>query len=304
MRVDEFGRTSKEFSKEIMEPSNELLLRVEKIIGSKPVSWDIVKKGYTVADRYKVKLEDDSYVFVKSATDEETSKWIRDEYKIYGKLKANFLPKLIGYEDSGHPVLILEDLSSGFWPPPWSSGYISRVKETLKDVAQTEPPSDLPSLERIGDKKGWCEISENPSGFLSLKLVSQEWLDKNLIHLLKAEEQMDLKGNSLVHCDVRSDNICFIGERTLLVDWNWASIGNPALDLISWLPSLHSEDGPAPWEITVSEPELIAWVAGYFASHAYLPPHKQGSSIRELQLAQLKSALPWAARALNLSLPA
>lgn len=283
--------------------TNDLIKQIQNITGAKPVSWNRVKGGYTAADRCVVKLENGSSVFVKSATDEETNNWIRDEYKVYGNLSADFLPKLIGYTGEEHPALILEDLSSGFWPPPWSAEYIKRVKEVLKKVAATKPPAGLPNLDHISNSKGWHKIAEDPSGFLGLKLASPEWLDKNLPLLMKAEQEVDLSGDALVHCDVRSDNICFMGDRTLLVDWNWASVGTPVLDFITWLPSLHSEGGPAPWDITLEEPELIALLAGYFASHAYLPPHKLGPAIRELQLAQLRSALPWVARALHLPPP-
>ncbi len=68
----------------------------------------------------------------------------------------------------------------------------------------------------------------------------------------------------------------------------------------AWLPSLHAEGGPPPWSYTINEPELIATIAGYFAYRAWQPPHKQGPAIRQLQLAQLRSALPWAAMALGL----
>ena len=31
----------------------------------------------------------------------------------------------------------------------------------------------------------------------------------------------------------------------MLVDWNWAGLGNPLVDLAFWLPSLFMEGGPA-----------------------------------------------------------
>jgi aminoglycoside phosphotransferase (APT) family kinase protein len=42
---------------------------------------------------------------------------------------------------------------------------------------------------------------------------------------------------------VRSDNICIGDGGATLVDWNWASVGNPRVDLAFWLPSLHFEGG-------------------------------------------------------------
>jgi thiamine kinase-like enzyme len=40
-----------------------------------------------------------------------------------------------------------------------------------------------------------------------------------------------LAGKDLLHIDLRSDNICFAGDRTLLIDWNLACHGNGLLDL-------------------------------------------------------------------------
>ncbi len=74
-------------------------------------------------------------------------------------------------------------------------------------------------------------------------------------------------------------------------------------DLIAWLPSLHAEGGPAPWDITLDEPELISAIAGFYAIRAPKPPHKRGPAIRKMQLHFLRSALPWAAKALGLPHP-
>ncbi|MDO8664946.1 MAG: aminoglycoside phosphotransferase family protein [Candidatus Liptonbacteria bacterium] len=290
-------------NKNIARPSEELLIRVRKATGSEPISWVVVRKGYTTAERYIMKLENGSSVFVKVATDEDTTRWLRSEYKIYGNLKADFLPKLLAWEDGERSLLILEDLSGGFWPPPWSQERITRVMDTLKKVATIEPPPGTQPVKTFFKDLSWQRIAADPSGFLGLNIASSEWLAKALPVLIKAEREADFNGDTLVHMDVRSDNICFSSERTLLVDWNWASAGTQRFDLIAWLPSLHSEGGPAPWDITLEEPELISAVTGYFASQAYRPPPRPGSTLRQLQLALLKSSLPWSARALDLPLP-
>jgi hypothetical protein len=211
------------------------------------------------------------------------------------------LPELVAWDDAPDPILILEDLSAGFWPPPWSPRRVENVLQLLERLASTKSPEHFPSL--AADPTvfmGWHGVAKDPSGFLGLGLVSSRWLDRALPLLTKAEAGAQLSGEALVHGDPRSDNICLLRRRTVLVDWNGASRGNPKFDLIAWLPSLHAEGGPAPWRITTSEPELIAAVAGYFAYRAWQPPHKQGPAIRQLQLAQLRSALPWAAKALKL----
>jgi len=90
-----------------------------------------------------------------------------------------------------------------------------------------------------------------------------------------------------------------------VIDWNWASVGNPAIDLVGWLPSLHLEGGPPPWEMLTGESALVATVAGYFLYAAARPiPADVRRDIREFQKAQGAICLEWAARELDLPLPA
>ena len=63
---------------------------------------------------------------------------------------------------------------------------------------------------------------------------------------MAAEAEAVLDGTDLLHLDVRSDNLCFVGSRAVLVDWNWACRGNGLVDLAGWVPSLHAEGGPLP----------------------------------------------------------
>jgi len=90
----------------------------------------------------------------------------------------------------------------------------------------------------------------------------------------------------------------------LLLDWNMACRGNPAVDVAAWLPSLADEGGPMPWELLPGEGALASLVAGYFCARAGLSPIAQAPHARPLQLAQGRIALPWAARELDLPPPA
>src|SRR5207302_5996716 len=112
-------------------------------------------------------------------------------------------------------------------------------------------------------------------------------------------EEAPLEGDDLLHFDVRSDNLCFVGGRAVLVDWNLACRGNGWFDVAFWLPSLRLEDGPQPWEVLPDAGALAAVVAGFFAARAGLPPPSGAPTVREFQLRQLEVALPWATRELG-----
>jgi aminoglycoside phosphotransferase (APT) family kinase protein len=112
-----------------------------------------------------------------------------------------------------------------------------------------------------------------------------------------------VNGDCLVHLDVRSDNVCFRDGEAVLLDWPEAAISNPDLDVAFWLPSLEADGGPPPEATLPDAPELAAWVAGFFFWRAAQPPIIDAPHVRPLQLAQSRTALPWAARALGLAPP-
>src|SRR5262249_21734441 len=165
---------------------------------------------------------------------------------------------------------------------------VARVRETLERIAATPPPPFLPRLEarRFG-LMGWRVVAAVPEPFLGLGMVSRDWLEAALPALLAAEQRATLEGVALVHLDVRSDNLCFAGERVVLVDWNWACIGNPLLDVAAWLPSLAAEGGPSPQTILPEAGELVALLAGYWAARAGEPDPWPGARVRQVQRAQL-----------------
>jgi hypothetical protein len=97
--------------------------------------------------------------------------------------------------------------------------------------------------------------------------------------------------------------MCVTEGRAIFVDWNYACVANPNLDLGFWLPSLASEGGPAPERILPDAPDIAARVAGFFAARAGLPGICDAPRVRVVQRQQLETALPWAARALDLPPP-
>jgi len=282
-----------------------VLARVAAWLGRSIAAVREVQGGYSAAERYVVRWREGGSAFVKAATDADTAAWLRAEHVIYARVRAPFIPALLGWEDDGaHPWLAIEDLSAAAWPPPWSPARVDAVLATLRSVAAT-PPGDLASFEsRRAEFAGWHLVANDPEPFLRLGLASERWLASALPALLDAEARATLDGDALLHNDVRSDNLCFADGRVALVDWNWASRGNAKLDVAAWLPSLALEGGPEPESILPDEPELASFVAGFYAAHAGLPPPRPGMhELRALQLRMLRASLAWAVRALGLPAP-
>jgi Phosphotransferase enzyme family len=284
---------------------------VKKGLRAEPAGWSpVTSGGHTPARRWIVRLDDGQSVFAKVATDELTASWLRDEHVVYQHLKgAPYMPGYVGYHDDGeHPVLAIEDLSAATWPPPWQDGDIASLLSSLDEMWGAAPPPDTASA--ADDAReisgGWDEIARDPNAFLGLGLCSEAWLSEHLGALRAADDQHAFAGEALLHLDVRSDNVCFRPDgRAALVDWNLIAVGNPQVDVVFWLPSLEAEGGPAPETVLRdADPRLVSTCAGFFCARAARPPIPTAPTVREVQLVQARTALPWAARVLGLPAPA
>lgn len=271
--------------------------RVERAAGRALRSLEpATTRGYARAFHAIAIFEDDSTAFVKAGAEEVTSAFLRDELRAYLSIKGPFMPGLLGYDEEDPPLLVLEDLSLGRWPPPWDSQAIASVRGSLEAIWATAPPKWVPPTtddrEQLAD--GWAEVERDPAPFLSLRIRSPEWLDDWLPRLRSAAESAPIDGDALLHLDVRSDNICLSERGAVLVDWNLVHRGNPDLDLAAWAPSLRLEGGPPPQEVLPGAGGLAALLAGFWGCRAGLPPPPTAPTVREFQRAQLEVALEWA----------
>jgi hypothetical protein len=277
--------------------------RVSAAVGRRVRSLRRVQtRGYAMAFHAIAEFDDGSTAFVKAGAEEVTSQFLRDELRFYQSVEGSFMPRLLGYDAGEPPLLVLEDLSEGRWPPPWDVAAVESVRRSLREVWATPPPDWVPPVtaERERLFGGWREIERDPAPFLSLRLCSREWLEAALPVLSAAAESAPVEGDALLHLDVRSDNICLTDRGAVLIDWNWVHRGNPDVDLAAWASSLHLEGGPAPELLLPEAGELAAALAGFFGARAGLPPPPTAPKVREVQRAQLEVALAWACRELGL----
>lgn len=280
----------------------ELISRLERIVGRRIDHIHAVNRGYTPALRLRVFLADGTAVFAKVATIGMTGEWLHREKRIYDTLGGQpFLPRPVGWDDDGTaPILVMEDLSDAHWPPPWDANHIHLVRETMEQIWASSVPGLASLTEHTDLLRGWDGIVEDPTPFLSLGLATQNWLEAALPVLRSIDGVTLAQGDSLLHCDLRSDNLCLRPDHAVLIDWNHTCYGNPLLDFAFWLPSLCAEGGPLPDTALPDGGDAAAIVAGYFASRAGLPIIPEAPRVREIQKVQLRIALPWTVRALGL----
>jgi hypothetical protein len=273
--------------------------RAERILGTEAENWArVVSRGYSINEHWTAGFADGSRAFLKLASVDPSPQWVRDERHVFDCVSGAFMPLYLGFEDGDKPLLILEDmLPDARWPPPWHPGDVDAVLAALGEVAVAPLKGRLPRL-ATDAMASWHDVARDPAPFLTLGIASAEWLDRSLPALLEATDGTPLDGESLVHCDVRSDNLCLRSGHAVLLDWNHARIGNEAFDVAFWLPSLVLEGGPGPEGFGVDD--FAVTVAGFFAALAGLPAPAGAPRVRGFQRAQLDVALPWACRVLGL----
>ena len=276
--------------------------RIARAVGANPVGYEPRPGGYSTADRYRVTLDDGRTVFVKSAADQNLADWIRREHEVYEALDGSgFMPRLVGFDDDGgRPVLVLDDLSDAEWSWEWTPSRVDAVLHALDELAAAVPPPNTGDAQDMFPELWgqWELVANDPASFLSTGLRDVEWLDRSLPAILDAVTRAPIAGADVCHLDVRSDNMCFVGERAVLVDWNWTSLANTVVDRAAWLPSLFVEGGPPPWEVLDGAGEIAAMIAGVWAAVVGTPPPPTAPNVRALQERQLAVTLDWIDRAL------
>jgi hypothetical protein len=280
--------------------------RIEALLGSTVLETRVAGSGYTRAGAARITLANGRSCFVKHASDERTAASLRVEADVLGTLTGRFAPRLLAWEDGYEPLLIVEDLSSAVWPPPYPRD-TTPLFEALDGLRSVSPPASLPLI--AGDEGSvpfWEHVSADPAPLLGLGVCRDAWLEQSLPTLIAAERAFQVAGDALCHFDVYAANLCFTsGRGVLLVDWGGAVIGNPDVDVAFGAISIISEGGALPAR---HDPPAaaIAWVAGHFAVEAPRPLPawaKAGANLRDDQIRDLRAALELAARTLDLAVP-
>jgi aminoglycoside phosphotransferase (APT) family kinase protein len=190
-------------------------------------------------------------------------------------------------------------------PPrtPWDDAELQRIVVAVGELGASELTEELRALPSVSDRmafKGWRTIQANPdSGPLD------DWSRAHLEELvgLEAGWTEAARGESLVHLDIRSDNILVESSgRVVFVDWTQTGIGAEWFDLVSMLPSITLEGGGDPEDLLrrfsiTADPDAITAVvaahAGYFVERGRLPDPPGLPTVRGFQRAQAEVALRW-----------
>ena len=265
--------------------------------------------GFSPGLAARLRLADGRRVFIKAVSElanPDTPDIHRREARILAALPASTPAArlLWTYDEGGWVALCLEDIDGRHPSEPWTDHDLDLVVSAVTRMAQDLTPSPIEvdqtaaeGFER--DINGWQTALRRGEDRLD------PWCLRNLERLagLESRAPSAAAGETLLHFDVRADNLLIVGERVYLLDWPWARTGAAWIDLVAMAPSVAMQGGPAPARFMdrlalrgVSREALdavICSIAGYFAVRALEPPPQGIPTVRAFQAAQGGVAIGW-----------
>jgi Phosphotransferase enzyme family len=220
-------------------------------------------------------------------------------------------PRFLDVYDDGDWVALAFEAIDGRPPAyPWDATELRAVVRALDALHDSLTPNPVAGVETAAVRLarlfgGWAELAamEQPPGGLDA------WSSRHLGQLatLESEWRQASAGQTLLHCDVRADNLLVTEGGVVFVDWPHACVGVPVFDLVAWAPSVELEGGPAPEDLLALSAHskvierdalavLVAAVAGFLVRHSLQPPPSGLPTLRAFQAAQGAVAQAWLRR--------
>lgn len=288
---------------------------IERKLGS-PVASALTRPGgFSPGVAARLELEDERCVFVKAVGPEpnpDSPEFHRREARVAAAVPPEApAPRLLLAEDEEGWVTLVFEYVDGREPQlPWREDELERVLDAVTDLANalTPPPLEAPPVAEALDElfHGWRTLAAGDAAGID------PWAAARLDELaaLEAGWAEGASGSTLLHCDVRADNILLTPDRVVFVDWPHACVGAAWLDLLLFLPSVAMQGGPPPWEVFDVHPlglnappeqvlPVVAALAGFFVERSLQPPPPGLPTLREFQRAQGVETLAWLRRSLG-----
>ncbi|HEX2032758.1 MAG TPA: aminoglycoside phosphotransferase family protein [Chloroflexota bacterium] len=292
---------------------------VEARLGARIVAAITQPSGFSPGVAVRLRLANGQRAFVKAVgpwPNPHAAGAHRREAAIVAALPpAVPVPRLLWSHDEGEGgwvVLAFEEVDGRHPAQPWRADELQRVLTTLQELATQLTPA--PARGAAWRPAAEWYVVQHPSW----RLLRDEWsahagqLDAwSTRHLdalvdLAAQAPAAVTGETLLHLDVRADNLLLTPERVLLVDWPHARVGAAWVDVVFFASSVAMQGGPSPQQLLASYPPaaeadpqavtaVVSAIAGFFTLEARLPPPPGLPTLRQFQAAQSAVARCWLA---------
>lgn len=305
----------------------------ERRLGSRVVRATRAYGGYAASATFRLLLANGRRAFFKAGYPPPPGSAAifpvaREEkrYRALVPIVGRYMPRQYGsFQLDRWHVLLMEDLGPATIPP-WSKAKARRAARSYASFHRAtlgKPmPRWLPRTQHAQYGAFWAQLARSGELAGTASLAgrradeAREWLDVALPVFRRAEDDLAKAARpfAVLHFDTRSDNIRLIGDRLVMFDWPYASVGPAEFDVAAFAQAVAAEGGPAPERVLGWYEEVhqlrrreldasIAGIAGYFADRSWRPPLPGLPRLRSIQRRQLKATLAWAARRFDLAEP-
>ena len=286
------GRTAQRVQWQFL-PAHVRALVVEHC-GSPVVRANSQGGGYTPGFASVLTCEDGSRHFVKAAAD-KAQPVFADSYREEARKLAALppgvpAPRLLWAHDGDWVVLGIEHVTGRLPHRPWRDDELRRCLAAVEATTRTLSPAppalalDTFAAEFAGFAEAWSQVRVDRP---------------DLPHLEEAAALAALfadvtTGTSLVHTDIRDDNLILGNDGEVWIcDWNWPVVGAPWLDTVFLLLAPHGDGVDADallaeLSLTRDVPAesvdvVLALLCGYFFGQSRQPVPPTSPFLRQHQ---------------------
>ena len=208
-------------------------------------------------------------------------------------------------------AMVMSDVDGRQPALPWRRAELELAVAAVDALAEALTPTPIDATlavdELVDAFCGWRTLAADPARAASLDAWSRTNLDR--LATIEAGWPEHLHGTTLLHADLRADNMLVTADGVVVVDWPWACVGAPLLDVVGFAPSVAMQGGPLPQELLAmtaagraASPDavlsLACALAGYFTEVSLRPVESGLPTVREFQAAQGVVARRWVAEML------
>lgn len=290
---------------------------IEGVCGAPVTQAHTQPGGFSPGVAARVRCADGNRWFVKAASAEvnpDTPRLHRQEARVLADLDSLIaeehlpVPRLLGTVELGPWFALVVDDVAGHQPElPWEDSELDSVLAALDRLAGalTPAPVKVPSVDQYmgTDFTGWRTLARTPGDDRV-----DPWSRARLTELaaLEATWAARAAGNTLLHTDIRADNLLVTADGVTVVDWPHACYGAAFVDLVFFAPSVAMQGGPDPAALLARSrtgreagrdalAAVVCAMAGYFTERSLRPPPPGLPTVRSFQAAQGEVTRAWLA---------
>jgi hypothetical protein len=288
---------------------------IEQRAGSAVVGAESKPGGFSPGLASVLRLADGSSIFVKAVGPEinpDSPEFLRKEVKIAPLLPVDAPVSRFRWsfdEGPGGWVVLAFDVVEGRQPySPWDAAELDLVINAMIRLAESLTPSPVPAAAIGRTDASWKMF--NQAKWAAIRDQFPESLDawslRNIDRLIELEARAAhlSDGDTLLHIDLRADNMLLTEAGVIVVDWPHAQVGAAWIDPLVMAPSVTMQSGPDPETFLQRFPSaraadpaaldaFLALITAFFLYNGALPNPPGLPTLRAFQIAQGQVALAW-----------